>query len=182
MDSLQQKFGGEPDIISKRPKWVPFIALCLGGALVTGVFGYFWWPEPAPAPIVEEIVELPLSATEIETYRASLPKTVAVEDAENPLQTATQKTSVILAAEGAEVSVTEPEPTFVPPAAATPVTVTTVGQTGEAAAPTQDTTTNTIYAEGDTTIDGVVLTQPDAASLAPIEATVVVAAVDAGNV
>lgn len=179
MDSLQEKFGGEPDIISKRPKWVPFIALCLGGAVVTSIFGYFWWPEPASTPIVEEQIELPLSANEVETYRASLPKTTATGVASSPaVIPATRKTSVTLAPEGTETPVAEPVSTFVPPAAATPVTVTTVGQAGEVGAPTQDTTTNTLYAEGDITVDGVVVTQPDAANLTPIEATVVVAAVD----
>lgn len=180
MDSLQQQFGGEPDIISKRPKWVPFIAFCIGGVIITGVFGYFWWPKPAPAPVVEEQVELPLSTTEVETYRASLPKTTAPGAASSsPVIPATPKTSVKLVEEGAVVPATEPTLAFVPPAAATPVTITTADDTSGIAVAPENSPTNTMYVEGDITADGVVLTQPDTANLRPIEATVVVAAVDA---
>lgn len=178
MDSLQQQFGGEPDIISKRPKWVPFIAFCIGGAIITGVFGYFWWPTPAPAPLAEEIIEQPLGAQEVETYRATLPKTTVAEESTTPLQTGPQKTSVTLAEDGAEVSTAAPAATFVPPTAATPVAVMTTGGNSGEVSVSPNGSTQTVYAEGDSTVDGVVITQPDATELRPIDATVVVAAVD----
>jgi hypothetical protein len=182
MDSLQQKFGGETDLPPVKQKITPIALLSVMSVFGIGLATYLLWPSPAPAPIVEEQVELPLSATEVETYRASLPKTTAVEaTSSSPLIATTPKTSVTFVADDTDVPVTEPTPAFVPPVAATPVSVTTVGDNSGMATTPENSTPNamTMYVEGDITADGVVITQPDAANLKPIEATVVVAAVDA---
>ncbi len=182
MDSLQQKFGGETDLPPVKQNITPIVLLSIMSVFGIGLATYLLWPSPVPAPIVEEQVELPLSATEVETYRASLPKTTAANVASSsPVIPATPKTSVTLVEEGAEVPAPEPTPAFVPPAAATPVSVTTVGDNSGMTMASENTTTNTMtmYVEGDITADGVLITQPDAANLKPIEATVVVAAIDA---
>lgn len=177
MDSLQQKFGGEEDIISKRPKWLPFIVLCVGGAIITATFGYFWWPETAPEPIAEEPIEQPLPESEVETYRASLTVSTTVAESSLSLKNKSRITSTKQLADDDETFLQSEPVTFTPPVTATPVVV-----AESASLPEVDTvqtpSIETIYVEGDTEVAGVTMTQPDAATLSPIEITAVISGVD----
>lgn len=176
MDSLQQQFGGESEIITKKHPKLP-ILLGVLGLVVCGVAGYWLWPQPAPVPVAEQVVEeVPLSAAEIETYRASLPITTVVEEATELSDVTPTKTSVELVAEGVELPAAEPTSSFVPPVEATPVAV--LNSNGEEITVLEGNVSNSIYVEGDTAVNGVIVSQPDTANLKPIEATVVVAAVD----
>ncbi len=177
MDSLQQQFGGEPEITTKKNQWFPVTLLAILGLVGFVVAGFWLWPQPEPIPMAEEVVESPLSDSEVETYRASLKVSSAVEDSTLVVTKPNLSTKVEEVADSA-VPANQNEPTpFIPSVTATPVIVAPSTAVGEVSV-TMEKPVETIYVEGDTEIADVTITQPEAAALTSIELTGVVVTID----
>lgn len=189
MDSLQQKFGGEPDIITQKRPWLPLVGLGIMSLIGFGVIGY-WWLQPAPTPIVEDVVPVPLTVEEVESYRASLPRTF--NGAEPVVEGSTSEELIV----PTKQTLTDPmienfdennnagnvtndvAVSYVPPAEAVGVPVTVAMGSDATANMTSVMPNNTSYVEGDVTISDVTITQPDRSEKTPFSATGVVNGTD----
>jgi Cu/Ag efflux protein CusF len=189
MDSLQQKFGGETEIITKKKTWLPLAGLGIMSLIGFGVVGY-WWLQPASVPATEDVAPIPLTTEEVESYRASLPRTFNGADpvlegsAPEELIVPTEQTSADPMIENFDENSTlgssanDTVAPYVPPAEAVGVPVIVAMDSGATANNTSVMPNDTSYVEGDVTISDVTITQPDRNEKTPFSATGVVNGID----
>ncbi len=188
MDSLQQKFGGETEIITKKRTWLPWAGLGTMSLIGFVVIGY-WWLQPTPEPVAEVAAPIPLSAEEVESYRATLPRLFNGADpvlegsTSEELIVSTEQTSADPMIENFDENsipgtITNDAVPYVPPAEAVGVPVTIAMDSSVTANNTSVVGNNTSYVEGDVTISDVTITQPDRNEKTPFSATGVVNGID----